>query len=877
MLKKTNLFLSLWNNATKLFFRNGYNFVSSAATNREVLIFQNSRMKVTITLLFSGLVYLLSGQANRSTSEIRREMEGLKSVGKVLYMAAHPDDENTRLIAYFAKKEHFETAYFSLTRGDGGQNLIGDEKGDELGIIRTQELLQARNIDGGKQFFSNAVDFGYTRSENETLEKWGYDEVLADAVYVFRTFRPNVVVLRFPPDGNGGHGHHTASASIAIDAAKASADEAYKLKTYPDLTPWEITGIYVNTGRWWVPNIDSVAQAHPEKYLQINVGEYDALSGQSYTEIAGLSRSQHKSQGFGAALAKGNQFEYLELVYGTNALSNPSFGRLEDKSGMSAYRDFEKKVDELIGKFEDNYPWQSITRLLELKKIVESTENESWRILKIEAINSLIKECLGLEIEVLSPDDKWVQGSTAKLKFKALNRSPIDLKLSSIKGLDMDSTLDADLKTNQWMEIEMEADLPNDYPLSTPYWLNQPHQNRFEINDPSTQGLPQKEVSPSYVFRFQLEGQELTFKTQATYKSVDRVKGERSHPVFITPPVTIHPEIKTHIFNYGQKKTLRLAVTNHLPQKTLRLETKLADGWVGPAFIDVEFESPGETKWISLTIEAPSENKVLTWQPYASTGENAYDTDQIIIAYDHIKSQAYCPKVSLKLVSVDLNTVGSQIGYVNGAGDEVANALRQMGYHVTELTPADLSNDLSGYDALVFGVRAYNVHPELNQYHSILMNYVNDGGHVVMQYHTSRGMDIPLGPYPFKLSRERITDEEAPVILASDPDLLFRYPNLISMKDFDGWVQERGLYFADDIDPNYRTPIGFAGENNKLLKGSLLTTSYGKGSYTYTSLSFFRQLPAGVPGAYRLFANIVAGGQEKSELNTNGSKIIDKP
>lgn len=823
-------------------------------------------LKKYLVLLLLILTNYSIGQIEMNSSEIRQNIKKLRVLGSVLYFAAHPDDENTRIISYMSNEHLYETAYFSLTRGDGGQNLIGDEKGDLLGVVRTQELLQARSIDGGKQYFSNSVDFGYTRSEEEALQKWGLDSVLLDAVWAIRTFRPDVIILRFPTDGRGGHGHHTASASIALMAVEYSSAPMDIFNKSIQSKQWVPKRVFVNTGQWWVPNIDSVAAANTDKYLKLDVGGYNGLLGKSYTEIAGLSRSQHKTQGFGAALNKGEQFEYLELVYGEPVVSDFMDGVTTDWTRLGDYDSLNLMIDSTYLMFDDEKPWNSVNDLFAIRDKITEVQDEHWKRIKIEEVDNIIKACLGLSAEILSPNEKWVPGTSQKLNFQVINRSPVEVTIQHIKGIEFETDINSILPLNQWYKLEKNVTLPEDSPLSNPYWLRQDHKDRFMVSDKYLKGTPEIIDAPIYRISLMIDQHQLIISEPVIYKHVDRVRGELSHPVFIAPKVSIHPESESAVFRLGQKKSLRFQISVVADSGQMEFYPNLPPQWQGPEKELITFDHPGQKIWVNIDVIAPDTTYIDTIFPTVKFRNKVFDRDQLIISYEHIEPKMLTPVTKLKLVAVDLNTVGLSVAYLAGAGDDIPDIMEQLGYHVTLIKPEDLKENLNGYDAVIFGVRAYNVYPELTNYHEELMGYVENGGNIVMQYNTSRGLDVPLGPYPFKLSRERITDENEQVQITNPLDSILVYPNHVSFSDFDGWVQERGLYFAEDWDPKYRAPLTFNSPEGKSLAGGLLVTNYGKGTYTYTSLAFFRQLPAGVPGAFRLFANLVAGGKESKPL-----------
>ena len=825
-------------------------------------------MNKQISLLIALFISVSIFAQNPHAGEIKQGIKKLGVLGSVLYFAAHPDDENTRIISYYANEKLYETAYFSLTRGDGGQNLIGDEKGDLLGVIRTQELLQARNIDGGEQYFSRAVDFGYSKTVDETLEKWNEDSILYDAVWVIRQFQPDVIITRFPPTSDAGHGHHTASAVVAIKAMDLAADPTVFPDQLEQFSPWQVNRLFINTGRWWEPNIDSLYIVEPGKYAKVNIGEYNSIIGKSYSEIAGMSRSQHKSQGFGAALSKGNYFEYLELKKGDQFVNDIMDGidTTWSRTGSNT-ADLQREIDKCFQDFEESAPWRSVNHLLKIRKQIATNANEHWKERKSKEVDELIRACLGLVVEVLSEDEMWIIGTEENLSFTALNRSSYPIELTQITSANFDTSFSENkLKENDWFEFERNVKLV-DNRSTHPYWLRNDHDAFFEISDKGMTGIPESNVAPQFSFTFSLEKNEtISVTVPVNYKYVDRVKGELSHTVFISPSIILHPINDMVIFKPGEKKLVEFNITSYKENGSFDFYSGISGDWSGPQKVQVEVENIGKPVRVSVEVEAPSNASELLIQPYVTANGVRYDQDRIIIDYDHIEAQMLTPKITTNLISLDVKIDGEHIAYLEGAGDEVPEMLEEMGYHVTKIQVADLGQDLKQYDALVFGVRAYNVHPELAIYHDNIMEYVENGGRVVMQYNTSRGMDIPLGPYPFELSRGRVTDEFANATILESKDPILSFPNAIQERDFDNWVQERGLYIATNWSDKYRAPIAWNDPGEDPLAGSLLVTNYGEGVYVYTSISFFRQLPAGVPGAFKLFSNLIAGGKAINKL-----------
>ena len=777
-----------------------------------------------------------------NAAEIAQGIATLSIKGSVLYIAAHPDDENTRLLAYLAKEAKVRTAYLSLTRGDGGQNLIGNEQAELLGQIRTQELLAARNVDGAGQFFSRANDFGFSKTSAETFKIWGKEQILADAVWIIRKFRPDVIITRFPEDTRAGHGHHAASAIIAREAFVAAADP----KQFPEqlkkgVTVWQAKRILWNTYNFGGNNTTAPDQ------LKINVGVYNPLLGKNYGEIAAISRTNHKSQGFGSALQRGEAFEYFSHTAGELAKTSLFDGI---NLGLS-----NKEVISLLAKIQQQYqlnqPAASLPDLLKLKKLAVKEQGFNYQLL-----DEMIAACAGLWAEAVVPEASYAVGDSIAVTVNAIYRATIPLKVkASINGKGID------LQENRLSSARYGIKVnPSD--ITQPYYLRKEHPIGYYVIDKQEEiGYPENPSSLKVKATFSLNDESIEFNLPILYKSTDPIKGELYQPLVIAPQVTASLSDQAYLFVNQQPKNIEVNLKAFTKNVSGELIPILPKGWkASPEKIVFKFTQKGDIQLavFQITPNAGSTTGSLRLQVKTSgqTESKGFKT----IRYDHIPNINLFPEAIVKLEVADLKIAGKRIAYIDGAGDLVANALQQVGYQVVHLSPSQvLLNDLSGYDAIVTGVRFFNINEEAKNIYSKLMDYVKNGGVLLEQYNVNNGLKTStFGPYPFRLVNKRVTEEDAVVTFTKPGHAALNYPNKITNKDFEGWVQERGLYFAEDIDPKYETVLRMNDTGETTSDGSLLIADYGKGKFVYTSLSFFRQLPAGVSGAYRLFANLLA-------------------
>ncbi|MDW7692293.1 PIG-L family deacetylase [Flammeovirgaceae bacterium SG7u.111] len=807
-------------------------------------------------------------ERSKSASEIKQALQKMQVVGTVLYVAAHPDDENTRMITYMANDVGVETAYLSLTRGDGGQNLIGKEVREQMGLIRTQELLAARRTDGGQQFFSRANDFGYSKHPTETLNIWDKEQVLGDAVWVIRKFRPDVIITRFSPGRDGKtHGHHTTSAKIALEAFSAAADPTRYPEQLKYVEPWQAKRIVWNTSSWFFRS-----QKNPDmsKYLQVDVGTFNPLLGKSHGEIAAASRSMHKSQGFGAAMQRGMEIEYLEHLAGDSATTDLfeeidlTWARIKGSDKVS------KTLKAALTDFDMEKPHESIPQLLEalaeLKKLPQ--ENHYVKI-KIQQLESLIVQCAGIWGEASSPVFSVTPGDSLKIDTRIIKRSPYNVKIKQIVYGIGEKVSAINLEENKMASSEETFLLPKGTPLSQPYWIKEtPTLGMFVVNDQTLIGKPENDPSLSVAFQLQFEGEypaTISLNTPLMYRWVDPVDGERYRPLAITPPVTANIEEQVYIYADKTNKKINVLLKSHTAGAKGDLVLELPEGWgVSPEKKAFELAEKGDELNVTFKITPPEGQFVGKAKAVVKMGGESYNYSLKVIDYAHIPIQTIFPPAEAKLAKLDIQTTNKRIGYIMGAGDAVPEALQQIGYSVDLLSDTEMSpENLRQYDAIIVGVRAYNTNPRLKYHQDMLMDFVEKGGNMIVQYNTShRLVTEDVGPYPITLSRDRVTVEEAPVKFLKPSHEVLSYPNTITEADFNGWVQERGLYFPNKWDEKYEAILEMNDPGEDARQGSLLVTKYGEGNYIYTGLSFFRELPAGVPGAYRLLSNLIEYGKK---------------
>ncbi|HSZ72652.1 MAG TPA: PIG-L family deacetylase, partial [Cytophagaceae bacterium] len=788
-----------------------------------------------------------------SSSDILQKLQKLNTVGSVLYIAAHPDDENTRLLPYLTYERKLRTAYLSLTRGDGGQNLIGKEQGEPLGLIRTQELLAARRIDGAEQFFTRANDFGFSKNPDETFAIWNKDSVLADVVWVIRTFKPDVIITRFPTTGEGGHGHHTASALLAIEAFTVAADP----KRFPEQLKytevWQAKRIFWNTFNFNNVNLTS------EDQIKIDIGGFNPLLGKSYGELASENRSMHKSQGFGTAKTRGQTFEYFKQLGGEPAKSDLFENFNTGWSRFTSTARFSKLIEKVIEKYNPFHPEWIVPDMVNIYKALQALDESDplircWKKEKLKEAKSILLACSGLWMEAYASDYAAIPDNDLNTTVQIVVRNKTNIMLHSIRYIDQDTTTTLVLKPNELYTFKHFGKLPQAFTYSNPYWLNEKHSNGlYRVRDQLLIGKAENDPSATVTFQLTIEDLVLTITKPLVYKYTDPVKGEIYRPLEILPPVTVNLAERVYVFKDTLSKSIPFVVKANKANTIGTLHWTLPPGWTASCtHPDFKLNAKGEEAIIEVTVRPNTNSSNGKITVFLILDKDTLTKSITRLEYDHIPYQFILSDAEANLVYLDLKTSGKHIGYIPGAGDEVAECLRQVGYQVTILTDELLDKGkLSGYDAIVAGIRAYNTNDRLQIYYNTLMNYVKQGGNLVVQYNTNNRIGpllAKIGPYPFTISRDRVTNESAEVRILKPEHPVFHVPNEIHTADFNNWVQERGIYFATEVDKNYTPLLSLNDPNEKPHEGSLIVAQYGKGNFVYTGLVFFRELPAGVPG-----------------------------
>ena len=822
-----------------------------------------------LLFLFFSIAATAQAPKKPTASEIYHELQKLNFVGSALYIAAHPDDENTRLISYLVNDVHANTAYLSLTRGDGGQNLVGPELRELLGVIRTQELLAARKTDGGQQFFTRANDFGYSKNPDETFDFWTKNEVLGDVVMAIRKFKPDIIVNRFDHRSPGTtHGHHTASALLSVEAFDMVNDASKFPKSATEYGVWKPQRLFFNTSWWFYGSQEKFEKADKKDLVSVETGNYFPALGLSNGEIASLSRSMHKSQGFGSTGSRGTETEYLELLKGSKPSENNLFEGINTNwSRLEGGREIGAVLNPLEENFNFKNPSEMLPQLLKAYPLVSNLKDEHWRNIKLEQLKQLILDCGGIFIEAASEKNSVNPDENFKVNIEAINRGKSNVVLKSIKNSEGKILWDKTeaLPFNDDKKNEITLNSRNHNPsYSSPYWLNEKGTVGMYVAPDDLIGLPETPPLEQLTFELQFGNTTIPFTKSIIYKFNDPVKGEVYRPLEVLPEVTASIPEKVLIFASDEAESVSVIVRAGKDNISGNASLQHPDGWkVTPAQHAFKLERNGETKTFNFKVTPPKGQSEGYLKTIVAADGKSYDKELVTIDYDHIPYQSVLLPSEAKVAKIAIQKKGQNIGYINGAGDAIPESLKQIGYSVTTIEPSNISiENLQTFDAIVVGIRAYNTVPELAFAQTALNKYVENGGTLLVQYNTSRGLITEnIAPYDLKLSRDRVTDEFSEVKILSPENPILNTPNKITQNDFEGWVQERGLYFPNDWAKEFTPILGMNDKGESQTKGALLVAKYGKGYYIYTGLSFFRELPAGVPGAYRLFANMLSIGK----------------
>lgn len=866
----------------------------------------------------------------KGTSTLAQAVLRLPVVASLLHTGAHPDDENSALVAYVSRGLHARTAYLSLNRGEGGQNLIGPELYDAIGVIRTEELLTARRYDGAEQFFTRTYDFGFSKSAEETLKYWNHDEMLlSDVVRVIRRFRPDVIVSVFADSPRDGHGHHQAAGRITREAFYVAADpDRFPEHLRDGLRPWQARKLYINNTRASFDSIDS---------LVVDVGTYSPVLDRSYRELGLAGRSMHRSQDMGTLQPKGPATTKIKLVAKPgmadadgdahlfdgldttfmrfHALAGPVAGKIPGFAGRL------ERLDALAREAVDAYrpldPPAVLDPVLEGLRMIRALRND----LELGGLPAVVladmlflldqKEedfanaavlALGMAFEVLTSDDRVVPGNLLGVHLVLLNRSARPVRVTNLAldvpegwtaapdpvparparppgrfgptgppgppGSPSPSRQTSDIGYNESFAENWRVEVPPDAGLTRPYWrrrsLNNP---RVVVDDTALIGLP---WSPQPVIgraRLLVDGVEIEIRRPAQYRFADRAFGEIRRELQVVPALSVTMDPQVVVAPSGRESPLRFSVSvvsNVDGGIEGGLSLEAPDGWeVSPGEVPLSFAGRGQAATYNYTVipARDAQDGAYGVRAVAKAGGNEYREGYEVIAYPHIEPRhLYRGSASVVQVArVDLPD-DLRVGYIMGTGDQVPLVLEQMGLSVRLLTGEDLATaDLDAFDLIIAGIRAYEVREDLIAVNQRLLDYVEAGGVYIVQYNKYAFNLDQYGPYPFQIKRphDRVTREDAPVDILVPDHPVFNRPNRITDADFEGWVQERGLYFQGEWDPRYTPLMASQDPGEPPRAGGLLEARYGKGRYIYTGYAWFRQLPAGVPGAVRLFANLI--------------------
>jgi LmbE family N-acetylglucosaminyl deacetylase len=822
-------------------------------------------------------------------------LDGLGVSMRVLVIGAHPDDEDTQIIAWLSRGRHVETAYLSLTRGDGGQNIIGNELGEALGAIRTQELLAARRVDGARQYFTRAFDFGFSKSAEETFANWPRDSVLRDVVTVVRAFRPHLIISVFTGTARDGHGHHQAAGILAREAFDLAGDTLrFPPAATSGLLPWTPLKFYRGA------SFRSDAAT-----LAINVGEYDPLLGRSYAEVAAISRSQHRSQAFGTLERKGVRYDYLQReVTRVAAPPDPRSERspfdgidttwarfrplLESDAARRALDSLPLALAALREQVNVRRPERSLSGLAQLRRLLSSicggelpgscgsSKGDLGRDLEaslgiaLARLDRAAALAAGVAIEATAPRELWAVGEEVPIQVAVYNRSHLPLAVKAVEVRLDDSLvaarapLPAVLAPDSSLLLMLSAAFQR---ASEPWWLRSPR--RGGVFSAPVDGTAESDLQrePALArLRWEWGGAEFSVSLPVTYRYADQIRGEINRPIRGAPPIslsmdrdveylpaatTLERVFRVHVSSAGSGSR-EVAISLQLPEGLSLDSASRVVSLPGPdSRRTVEFRVRGRLSPGRYRVEA-----------VARSGGATYRRGFTTIAYEHIGTQRIYRDAAVELQAVDVVVPARlKIGYIVGVGDNVAPVLSQLGLDVTLLDPVSIATlDLSGFATIVVGARAYEANEALVANNARLLEFVRNGGTLVVQYGQYEMMQPGIMPYRIAIARphDRVTVENVPVeILEADHPLL-QHPNRITSADFDGWVQERALYMPRSFDSEYRPLLAMSDPGEQPNKGGLLVARYGRGLYIYTTLAFFRQLPNGVPGAARLFVNLLA-------------------
>ncbi len=827
---------------------------------------------------------------------------------RVLYVTAHPDDENNAVLVRLSRGEGVRTGLLTLTRGEGGQNAVGPELGAALGVLRTEELMEIHRYDGVEQYFGRAYEFGFSFSVEESFLKWGHEETLGDVVRVIRSFRPDVV-LTLPLESSGGGQHHQAAARLTRDAFRAAADPArFPEQAAQGLRPWQARAIY----RSGVGGGENPTDADA---AQVPIAVFDPLLGMTWTELGGLARRAHRSQdqgwGRGPAVAAPARYVLLDseptlpsshgLLDGLDA-SLPGLLRFLADRETPAARALRVKLEELqigVGKaqaaFDARAPERTAHWLEVLLGILRALPGEVPEDGRDEIVPRLAEEqrdveraltlARGVRLTALARDDAVVPGQTFTVDVALRNEGREPVALGSL-GLDVPPGWQAaaaeappsQVAPGAEARLAFEVTVAPDAPSSRPYWRKAPDRDRQLVDRPQDETLPWS--PPDVVARAQWGADGIATTEPARFLGSRSPGVERRRLPAVVPALSVRLAPSVAVVPLGRRvpRAFKVTVTDHTKSGG-RASVRLAapEGWtVSPPSREITFRYEGETvdAWFDVTPPSRLAAGSSVLRAVASRAGRDYGEGIQVVSYEHVPERTIAIEASAALVAVDVKAAGgARIGYVMGSGDGVAEALEQIGYPVTLLDAKDLASDLKRFSTIVTGIRAFEMRPDLRAQAAQLLQFAQGGGHVVVQYNRAafnfagpapRGpagaaVVSPFVPYPAAVGSRRVTDENAPITLRATEHPFFTRPNRIGPADWEGWVQERAIQALDTSDQRYRDLLTSRDPfplNPDEQKGLLVEATVGRGTWTYVGLVLFRQVAAGTPGAFRLLANL---------------------
>lgn len=826
-------------------------------------------------LLLAPLASFAAETPGASARGIQQQLQALRQTGTVLHVGAHPDDENTELITWLSLGRGCRAAYLSLTRGEGGQNELGKDLDERLGVLRTQELLAARRLDHGRQFFTRAIDFGFSKSPEETLRVWDRQAVLGDIVRVIRQFRPDVIVTRFPiPPGSGGHGQHTASAILTLEAAKLAGDPAaYPEQLAAGLTPWQTRRVLWNSFRFGGAGpgpLDLPAMSQ-------DIAGVDPVSGETFSSIAARSRAMHKTQGLGEFKSRnptGPNVQNFMILAGDLPAKDLLDGIETNWARYSGGAEIDAALQAIIAGFKPEDPAAAVPALLALRPKLAALPQDALVADKRAALDRLVLDCIGLKIETRADRAEVAAGeslglaTTVSIAPGSVAVDYLGAEIARDAASFRGTGAHVRLSSNAPHSAKLAAQIPADATATHPYWLGEGGSAGVAgVTDASLIGSPDNPPALLMAHGFQIGSERLVVVAEPTFAAPGQPPGSDQR-IAIIPPVSLALGSDIYVVAPGAVRQVTIEVTAARAGVAGRLGLEVSPGWtVAPQAQEFRLAASGDKARLTFSLSAPAAGGSGQVAAVAEIAGRRYSTQRRVLDYAHLPVQVLQPRARARLTSFPLATKGFSVGYLPGAGDSVAECMEQMGFVVRRLTGADLKPELlRGLDAVVIGVRAFNERIDLKEAFPGLLAWVEQGGTVIAQYNRPNGLaDAALGPYPLSIqgsaSQLRVTDENAPVTLLAPDHAVVNTPNRIATGDFAGWVQERGAYFPSQWDEeHYAVILGMSDPGEAPLRSSVLVAKHGRGHYVYTGLAFFRQLPAGVPGAYRLFANLLALG-----------------